>query len=119
MNKRVTSSSIQKTSLLGAVSHAWRALRHRNVKLFFAGQSISVIGTWMTRRARSWLNIRRNAASMLAQMREGWDYVSTFRSIRTILLLFALISLIAYPYGALLPVLTRQYCTAARLPPAG
>jgi MFS family permease len=36
-------------------SHAWRALRHRNFQLFFAGQSISVIGTWMTRLATSWL----------------------------------------------------------------
>ncbi len=30
-------------------SHAWRALRHRNFRLFFGGQSISLIGTWMTR----------------------------------------------------------------------
>jgi MFS family permease len=38
-----------------SLSHAWRALRHRNFKLFFAGQSISVIGTWMTRLATTWL----------------------------------------------------------------
>jgi MFS family permease len=37
------------------MSHAWRALRHRNFKLFFAGQSISLIGTWMTRLATTWL----------------------------------------------------------------
>lgn len=41
--------------MLGSMSHAWRALRHRNFKLFFAGQSISLIGTWMTRLATSWL----------------------------------------------------------------
>lgn len=35
--------------------HAWRALRHRNFKLFFAGQSISLMGTWMTRLATTWL----------------------------------------------------------------
>jgi putative membrane protein len=36
-------------------SHAWRALRHRNFRLFFGGQSISLIGTWMTRIAtRGW-----------------------------------------------------------------
>jgi MFS family permease len=39
----------------GSISHAWRALRHRNFKLFFVGQSISVIGTWMTRLATTWL----------------------------------------------------------------
>ena len=32
-----------------------RALRHRNYRLFFAGQSISLIGTWMTRLATNWL----------------------------------------------------------------
>jgi MFS family permease len=35
--------------------HAWRALRHRNFKLFFFGQGISVIGNWMTRLATTWL----------------------------------------------------------------
>ena len=32
-----------------------RALRHRNYRLFFAGQSISLVGTWMTRLAANWL----------------------------------------------------------------
>ena len=32
-----------------------RALSHRNYRLFFAGQSISLIGTWMTRLTVSWL----------------------------------------------------------------
>ena len=253
--------------LLGSVSHAWRALRHRNFRLFFFGQTISMIGTWMTRIATSWLvyrlthsalllgfvgfagqiisfvlgpfagvwvermnrrqllvwtqaaaaaqslalaaltlahsinlweiialtavqglinafdmparqsflvqmvddrndlgnaiainssmangarligpaiagvvigvagegwcflidgisyfaviaslvvmhikplDIRRNGASMLEQMREGWDYVRTFRPIRTILLLFAVINLMGYPYSVLLPVFASQ-----------
>jgi hypothetical protein len=54
------------------------------------------------------LNIRRNAASMLGQMREGWDYVSAFRPTRTILLLFALLSLMGYSYAVLLPVFAGQ-----------
>jgi MFS family permease len=37
------------------MSHAWRALRHRNFKLFLFGQGISVIGNWMTRLATTWL----------------------------------------------------------------
>lgn len=32
-----------------------RALRHRNYRLFFIGQSISLVGTWMTRIATGWL----------------------------------------------------------------
>ena len=41
------------------VSIAWgrslRALRSHNYRLFFAGQSVSLIGTWMTRLATSWI----------------------------------------------------------------
>lgn len=261
-------SDKQKSTLpQGSISHAWRALRHRNFKFFFAGQSISVIGTWMTKLATSWLvyrmthsalllgvvsfagqivsfalgpiagvwverlnrrkllvwtqaggavqslalaaltlahvinlweiialtalqgvinsfdmpgrqsflvqmvedrndlsnaiainssmangarligpaiaglvigafgegwcflidgvsyfaviaslllmrlnplNLRRSASSVLEQMREGWNYVRTFRPIRTILLLFALISLMGYSYAVLLPVFAGQ-----------
>ena len=54
------------------------------------------------------LQIRRAAASMFEQMREGWDYVRSFRPIRTILLLFALISLMGWPYSVLLPVFAGQ-----------
>ena len=39
-------------------SHAWRALRSPNFRLFFAGQGISVMGTWMTRLAATWLVYR-------------------------------------------------------------
>jgi len=47
------------------MSHAWRALRHRNFQLFFVGQSISVIGTWMTRLATSWLVYRLTHSALL------------------------------------------------------
>jgi MFS family permease len=47
------------------VSHAWRALHHRNFRLFFAGQSISLIGTWMTRVATSWLVYRLTRSPLL------------------------------------------------------
>ena len=48
-----------------SLSHAWRALRHRNFRLFFGGQSISLIGTWMTRIATSWLVYRLTKSSLL------------------------------------------------------
>ena len=258
---------MSKPAISSDISHAWRALRHRNFKLFFFGQSISVIGTWMTRLATSWLvyrlthsvlllgivsfagqivsfalgplagvwverlnrrkllvwtqaaaavqslamaaltlmhvvtlweiialaalqglinafdmpgrqsflvqmvedrndlsnaiainssmangarligpaiaglviaafgegwcflvdgvsyfaviaslllmrikpmNIHRNTSSMLEQMREGWDYVRRFRPIRIILLLFALLSLMGWPYAVLLPIFAGQ-----------
>ncbi len=49
----------------GALSHAWRALRARNFRLFFSGQSISLIGTWMTRIATSWLVYRLTGSALM------------------------------------------------------
>ena len=42
-----------------------RALRHRNYSLFFAGQGVSLIGTWMTRVATAWLVYRLTGSAML------------------------------------------------------
>src|SRR5216684_5596517 len=43
-----------------------RSLRHRNYRLFFTGQSLSLIGTWMTQVATSWLIYRvTNSAWLL------------------------------------------------------
>src|SRR5215475_10581319 len=42
-----------------------RALRHRNFRLFFAGQLISLIGTWMQTVAQSWLVYRLTGSSAL------------------------------------------------------
>jgi len=42
-----------------------RALRHRNFQLFFSGQLISLIGTWMQSVAQSWLVYRMTGSSLL------------------------------------------------------
>lgn len=44
---------------------ALRALRSPNYRLFFTGQSISLIGTWMTRIATSWLVYRMTDSAFL------------------------------------------------------
>lgn len=44
---------------------AIRALRHRNYQLFFGGQLISLIGTWMQNVAQSWLVYRLTGSSLL------------------------------------------------------
>jgi MFS family permease len=54
------------------------------------------------------MSLPRSQAGMFEQMREGWDYVSTFRPIRTILLLSALLALMGYPYAVLLPIFAGQ-----------
>jgi MFS family permease len=42
-----------------------RAFRHRNYRLYFSGQSISMVGTWMTRVATSWLVYRLTGSALL------------------------------------------------------
>ena len=86
--------------VIGAVGEGWCFL--------LDGVSyLAVIASLLMMRIRP-LDIRRRAASMLAQMREGWDYVSTFRPVRTVLLLLVLISLMGWPYTVLLPVFAGQ-----------
>jgi Arabinose efflux permease len=53
------------TTKTSRYAHAWRALRHRNFRLFFTGQSVSLIGTWMTRIATSWLVYRLTGSALL------------------------------------------------------
>jgi MFS family permease len=47
------------------ISRALRALRHRNYRLFFGGQSLSLVGTWITRIATSWLVYRLTGSAFL------------------------------------------------------
>src|SRR5580658_6264829 len=59
----------QTSSPTAAEASPWgfavRALRHRNYRLFFSGQSVSLIGTWMTRIATSWLVYRLTHSAFL------------------------------------------------------
>jgi MFS family permease len=42
-----------------------RALRHRNFQLFFSGQLVSLVGTWMQNIAQDWLVYRLTGSSLL------------------------------------------------------
>ena len=44
---------------------AFRALRHRNFRLFFVGQLISLIGTWMQMVAQSWLVLKLSNSPLM------------------------------------------------------
>jgi MFS family permease len=48
--------------------------------------------------------VKRTADSMFAQLKQGWTYVSGFAPIRTILLLFALVALMGWPFTILMPI---------------
>lgn len=45
--------------------NVFRSLKYRNFKLFFYGQSISLIGTWMQKTAVSWLVYRLTGSAVL------------------------------------------------------
>jgi hypothetical protein len=38
--------------------HTLRALHHRNYRLFFCGQTLSIIGNWVQQIAMAWLVYR-------------------------------------------------------------
>jgi MFS family permease len=58
-------SNVVSSSQAEGIRFLVRALRHRNYRLFFGGQSVSLIGTWMTRIATSWLVYRLTGSAML------------------------------------------------------
>ena len=60
-----TAGRLESGVLMVNVSVALRALKSRNYRLFFSGQSISLIGTWMTRVATSWLIYRLTHSAFL------------------------------------------------------
>lgn len=62
--KNASSSSTNKQTS-GGFAFIFRALEHRNYRLFFSGQGISLIGTWMTRVATSWLVYKLTSSALL------------------------------------------------------
>ena len=53
------------SSSSGGLPQVMRALQHRNFQLFFSGQLISLIGTWMQSIAESWLVYRLTGSALL------------------------------------------------------
>ncbi len=49
----------------GGLAHTFRALRHANFRRYFAGQSVSLIGTWLQQVAMGWLTYRLSGSPWL------------------------------------------------------
>ncbi len=60
------------------IKTVFRALRHKNYRLFFGGQSISLIGTWMQQIAVSWLVYSMTNSAFLLGMVGFSSQISTF-----------------------------------------
>jgi MFS family permease len=50
---------------MGDIRFTFRALSYRNYRLFFMGQGVSLIGTWMQRTAMGWLVYRLTGSALL------------------------------------------------------
>jgi MFS family permease len=64
---------------------------------------VAVIVSLLLMRLRT-APIKRETTSMLGQLKEGWTYVSGFAPVRSILILFAIIGLMGWPYTVLMPI---------------
>jgi MFS family permease len=62
----------------GRIGSVLRALRYRNYRLFFIGQSLSLIGTWMQSVAMSWLVYRLTGSAFLLGVIGFVSQVPTF-----------------------------------------
>jgi MFS family permease len=60
------------------IKTVFRALRHKNYRLFFSGQSISLIGTWMQQIAVSWLVYRMTNSVFLLGLVGFSSQIATF-----------------------------------------
>lgn len=58
--------------------HMFRALRHRNFRIFFYGQSVSLIGTWMQQIAVGWLVYRMTNSVLLLGVVGFSSQIATF-----------------------------------------
>ncbi|HEX4664266.1 MAG TPA: MFS transporter [Terriglobales bacterium] len=58
-------STLSTTPTQSRIAGAFRSLRHRNFQLFFGGQLISLVGTWMQSVAESWLVYRLTGSPLL------------------------------------------------------
>ncbi len=62
----------------GRLSGMFRALSHKNYRLFFIGQGVSLVGTWMERIAMSWLVYRLTDSVFLLGMVSFCSLIPSF-----------------------------------------
>src|ERR1700760_1427572 len=62
----------------GGLRFAVRALAHKNYRLFFAGQTVSLVGTWLTRGGGSWLVYRLSGSAAVLGLIGFCGLIPTF-----------------------------------------
>lgn len=66
------------SSISSRINTIFRSLQYRNYRLFFTGQSISLIGTWMQRIALPWLVYRMTGSEFLLGLVSFAGQIPTF-----------------------------------------
>lgn len=61
-----------------ALSNMFRTLRYRNFRIFFIGQNVSLVGTWMQQIAMSWLVYRITNSALLLGVVAFSSQIPTF-----------------------------------------
>ena len=61
----VVTAAYHPAMALPDLRHLFRALRHRNYRRFFVGQSVSMLGTWLQQVAMGWLVYRLTGSALL------------------------------------------------------
>lgn len=61
----MNSSSSDKASGVSRLPESMRALRHRNFRVYFLGQAVSILGSWVQQVAMAWLVYRLTGSSEL------------------------------------------------------
>src|SRR5438132_6542092 len=62
----------------GGLAATFRSLRHRNYRLYFFGQMVSLTGTWMQNAALVWLAFRMTGESKWAALVSAAQILPTF-----------------------------------------
>jgi hypothetical protein len=60
------------------INTIFRSLKYRNYRLFFGGQSMSLIGTWMQRIAMPWLVYHMTGSALLLGVVSFAGQIPTF-----------------------------------------
>ena len=65
MDKGFTKIETSSNNSASKLPNTFRALKHKNFRLFFSGQFVSLVGTWMQSVAQSWLVYRLTGSVVL------------------------------------------------------
>src|SRR5262245_36874398 len=77
LTERTVRTSAPRAPIGSRIRTSFRALRHRNFRLYWWGQLVSLIGTWMQTVAQGWLMYRLSADAVVLSLLAFAQFVPT------------------------------------------